>query len=288
MGNAYFTDSKRKYDRPLQGPLEKEIWLSESGDKKMFMSISQEAFGSDNALSTSLFDEKDQKLLMYITRNAADSAASSKIALSASSLTKAMLGKHTNHNLSSKNYADMERHLYKIAGTTFTKFEDGKQVAAINFLGSVTKMNRNGQIQYDITLGPIISDAIIGNQIRRLPSSTFESIQSATGRILLLSLQKERIKAFGRYKDRIIRECVTQFSYSNFLAMINFSTNNKSKNWKLIKETLLEFKQKRIFIDRVFYDNVSYIAVVYWIPLSNDELHDLSFFGYLPIIEHEE
>ena len=230
----------------------------------------------------SLLDQKDQELLMMIIRSAVDAGATNVLAVPLSDLAYCLAGKSKRSNISNKYYNDAEKRIYNIANATYNIYNEKtkKQTGAINFLGSALKEYRDGRPYMMVTLGPVISDAIINNQIRRIPSEDYERIPSKIGKLIILPLQRERVKAY--YRSVSTGEpMVTTFNYSNFLAMVNFGSRSKHTNWKLIKEILEnDFKEQGIFVENLMFDNERNTVVVYWIPLTETEIHDLRAFGF--------
>lgn len=285
---AYFSGTRRTYEIPENGgPITDEIPMSEDGSKKLMVTISEEAFGDKNAMT--MFDVKDLSLLMYITRRAANTMESTSVSIPLSELARVISNSGKATNPSQRYYTEAEQRLFRVTETTFKKIDDktGRQTAAINFLGSAIRKEHGGVAYMDITLGPVISDAILNDKIRRTPAIDYERVTSRTGKIMLMALQRERIKAFGRYL-RGAGQCVTIFTYSDFLSMVNFGTKVKHRNWKLIKETLInDFKENNLYIEDVVFDNVMTTATVYWLLLSEHEQQDLAYYGYGEVIDEQ-
>ena len=285
---AYFSGTRRTYEIPENGgPITDEIPMSEDGSKKLMVTISEEAFGDKNAMT--MFDVKDLSLLMYITRRAAKTMESTSVSIPLSELARVISNSGKATNPSQRYYTEAEQRLFRVTETTFKKIDDktGRQTAAINFLGSAIRKEHGGVAYMDITLGPVISDAILNDKIRRTPAIDYERVTSRTGKIMLMALQRERIKAFGRYL-RGAGQCVTIFTYSDFLSMVNFGTKVKHRNWKLIKETLInDFKENNLYIEDVVFDNVMTTATVYWLLLSEHEQQDLAYYGYGEVIDEQ-
>ena len=259
---AYFSGTRRTYEIPENGgPFTEEIPMSEDGSKKLMVTISEEAFGDKNAMT--MFDVKDLSLLMYITRRAANTMESTSVSIPLSELARVISNSGKVTNPSQKYYTEAEQRLFRVTETTFKKIDEktGRQTAAINFLGSAIRKEHGGVAYMDITLGP---------------------------KIMLMALQRERIKAFGRYL-RGAGQCVTIFTYSDFLSMVNFGTKVKHRNWKLIKETLInDFKENDLYIEDVVFDNVMTTATVYWLLLSEHEQQDLAYYGYGEVIDEQK
>ena len=278
MGEAYFTDNGKKYPHRDSGnDYVGEIPINEEGTSKLLVTVSKEAFG-DNAMITML-DDKDQRILFDIIKRATlDMSSGDKpILIELGELAKVV---SKNQKPTKRAYEEAERRCYKIANFTYNRFENGVQTGAVNFLSAAFLDERDGKKYMRISLGRTVSDAIVQNKVRRLPSASYEVLTNKTAKILVLSLQRERIRASIRERSKDIADCSTTFKYNDFLLMVNFGGNNKRKNMQTVKEALSELKEKGVLIDNYTIDVISNVAKVWWIPLTDDEWKDLSWFGY--------
>ena len=120
----------------------------------------------------------------------------------------------------------------------------------------------------------------MNNKVRRIATEEYNKLQLKTSKVIVLAMQRERIRAFYRMKQDPTQECATTFNYNNFLAMVNFKTANKKKNMAAIKEAMQEFKELNLMIEAFSVDNVSNTIRVWFYPLTETEQHDLVWTGY--------
>lgn len=278
MGGAYFTDNgKRYHSNSKEEDYVGEIPITEDGSEKLLVTVSKEAFG-DNAVITML-DDKDQRILFDIIKRAsADVSSGDKpILIELGELAKVI----SRNSKPAKHYYDeAEKRCYKIANFTYNKYVEGVQVGAVNFLSAAFLDERDGKKYMQISLGSTVSDAIVQNKVRRLPSASYDALTNKTARILVLSMQRERIKASVKNREGIIPDCSTSFRYNDFLLMVNFGSANKRKNMQTIKEALAELRDRKVVIENFSLDSITNTVKVWWIPLTDDEWRDLSWFGY--------
>ncbi len=278
MGGAYFTNTGKRYNNDsTEEDYIGEIPMSEDGSSKLLVTVSREAFGDNTAIT--MLDNKDQMILFDIIKraNSEMSTADKPILIEVGELAKII---SKSKKPSKKYYEEAEKRCFKIANFTYNQYENNVQVGAVNFLSEARVKENDGKRYMSIHLGSTVSDAIVNNKIRRLPTQEYDRIESKTGRIMVLTMQRERIKAFERFMEGSAQDCSTTFRYNDFLMMVNFGGNNKRKNMQTIKETLGELKDKRITIESFAVDNISNTVKVWFIPLSEDEQKDLSWYGY--------
>lgn len=279
MSDSIFTDSRKKYEIPGgDKDFVKEIPMSEEDNSKMVLTVSREAFGED---AITLLDAKDQAILLYVIRKASTALdVSDSLTIPVREIASCMQGK--NHSKpSARAYEDAERRCYKIANSTYNKFDaDGRQVAAINFLSSAILKNirddSGRQVPYmDITLGSTLVNAISMNKIRYFYTNEYEMLENKLSRILYTTLQRERIRAYKRYKLNPAGGCSKTFTYSNWLSAVNFGSSNRRRNLRNVMESLEEFRDRKVMIDSYKSDGSTGNITVEFKPLTPDEENDL-------------
>lgn len=278
MGGAYFSDTRKRYKTKNPGEdYVGEIPITEDGSSKLLVTVSKEAFG-DNAVITML-DDRDQRILFEIIKRATMdiTGADKPILIELGQLAKII---SRSQKPTTRFYDEAEKRCYKIANFTYNKFQNGQQVGAVNFLSSAFLDERDGKRYMRISLGRTVSDAIVQNKVRRLPSSTYDKLENKTAKILVLSMQKERIRACAKAKDEDLECAITLFRYNDFLMMVNFGTGNKKKNMQTIKEALYEMKEKEVAIENFSVDITTNTVKVWWLPFSPDEWKDISWYGF--------
>jgi hypothetical protein len=68
---------------------------------------------------------------------------------------------------------------------------------------------------------------------------------------------------------------INEYSYTYFQKIVRFKLKNKKKNMQLIQESLQEFVDNKIAIERFELHNGMF--VVHFLPLSDAEIEDLNF-----------
>lgn len=279
MGGAYFADNGKWYrandkNKGYVG----EIPISEDGSSKLEVIVSKEAFG-DNAV-TSMLDDKDQRILFDIIKRASVDIASGDrpLLIELGELAKVL---SKNGRPTKYHYQEAQDRCFKITNFSYNEFVDGKQVGAVNFLSAAHLDAIDGKKYMRISLGSTVSDAIINNKVRRIPSASYDSLTNKTARILVLSFQRERIKACVRAREQDPESpAITSFRYNDFLFMVNFGGNNKRKNIRTIKDALSDFKEHEVLVEDFDYNTSSAVFTIRWSPLSKAEWEDLSWYGY--------
>ncbi|MDO4619490.1 MAG: hypothetical protein Q4B09_02610 [Lachnospiraceae bacterium] len=273
---SFFTDSRRKYELPADGrDLTGSIAMSEDGTYRLMVTVSREAFGRETAIT--MPDAKDQELLFYIISRAANSSADgSSVMIPVGDLARRL---SPTGKAASKHYDEAIARVRKIANFTYNIQEGTKWHGAINYISAAILRENEGKSYLDITLGQTISDALLNNKIKRFSSYEYGKLELNISKIIYIHLQRERIRAFMKMQNGY-PECSGTYGYDNFLKWVNFSTNNKRKNMHSIKEALAEFESRHIMIERMESDNISGIVKIFFIPLSEDEVSDLSLMGF--------
>ena len=129
-----------------------------------------------------------------------------------------------------------------------------------------------------VKVGHVIAEAILNNKLKQLPIANYSELSNVDAKLLYFPLQKERIKVYERINrgEAVENHCLLK--YVDFLQFINFGGNNKIKNNKKIKDALDEYVKKRIFIEKIEYDRISYTYDIHFIPLSEEEKADLKYY----------
>lgn len=273
---AYFSDNRKKYVLQNESKeLVEEVLMSEDGSSKLIITVSKEAFGDSNIIT--FLDVKDQEILSYVIRKAArEGLVNDKpILIEKSALARVM---SSGQKPSARNYEDGEKRLYKMVNFTYNRFENGKQVGAVNFLESAEEVELEGKEYMSVKVGYVISEAILNNRIKQLPMAGYNRLNGVDAKLLYFPLQKERIRIYERINRGEDIENGVLLRYTDFLQFINFGGNNKAKNNQLIKKALEEYKEKGIFIEDVEYDRISYTYHIKFIPLSEEEKSDLKYY----------
>ena len=279
MGGAYFSDNRKQIKRENDAEeVVTEIPLSEDPPEKLSLTISKEAFGDKNAIT--MLDDKDQRILFEIIRLALADVASGvrPITIEIGDLAKII---SNNPKPNQYYYDEAEQRCYKIVNFSYNKFnEKGERIGAVNFLSAALRGEKDGKACLNITLGATVSDAIINNKVRHLPSASYDVLTNKTARIMILTLQKERILAGVRFRDGIIDECATRFGYSDFLSMVNFGDRNRNKNMRTVKEALTDLRDHHVIVKDFEVSISARIAKIWWEPLTEEEYKNLSWYGY--------
>lgn len=271
-----FAPGRRMYHEPEgDDNIIKIIPTSEDGREGLLVSIKDKHL----VQSFSALDEKDRNILSYITQEALkDPLNTGNVTLDIGSLARVI----TNRNsISSKSYDEAEARCYKIVNHTYNYFDEGgKQRAAINLLSGAVQKEIDGKRYMDISLGETLTDAVLNHKLRRIPSRYVDSIDSKLGRIIIFGLQKERVKAYNRYKSGVIAECFSILHYTDFMRFVQLTGRSKGENMRQIKGALTEYIEKGIFIRRMEVNNLNFSAKIWWIPLSDEEYEDMNYFGF--------
>lgn len=278
VDGGYFSNESKKYPVPKsETDVVDLIPLASDGTRKMALTIGQKAFGDKNFCLA--LDMKDRNILFYIIRSAVSgSFDNSVISIELGELAQHMMD---GTRPGKRQYDDAENRCYKLTEFTYRRIdESGKQTKAINYLGSAVRREASGKVYMDVTLGPLLAQEVMNNKVRRIATEEYNKLQLKTSKVIVLAMQRERIRAFYRMKQDPTQECATTFNYNNFLAMVNFKTANKKKNMAAIKEAMQEFKELNLMIEAFSVDNVSNTIRVWFYPLTETEQHDLVWTGY--------
>lgn len=274
----FFSESARWLPSSADGnDIVYNIPMSEDGAKTLQLTVNA-AFGAQTKALTML-DEKDLRVLSILINRAERSIdPTATFSIPVADLAKSL--SPSNDKLSQQYYEQAKKRVYQLVNSTFNILDDrGRQVAAINFLDHAVLVKDGSRLIMDVKLGSKLAQAVMDRNIRRVQTDTIARISSSTGQILIMALQRERIKAYSRAGEG--QSLHTRLGYSDFLTMIHFGSSAKRRNWRIIKETLVhDFVEKEIFIRSVSFDDSRHIADIEWVPFTQEEIKNLSWTGY--------
>ncbi len=281
MAGSYFADNGKKYHKNEDGEeTTVNVIPAEAGGSELLITVSQDAFGSNEVIT--LLDDKDQRILFDIIKRATENVTDGPILVEVGELARIIAG---NNHPSKYYYEEAEKRVFRIANFTYNSYKDGVQVGAVNFLSAAFVLENDGKRFLSISTGSTVNEAIVNNKIRRLPSDQYDNLRSKTGRIMILTLQRERLKAWNRFKSGESQDCSATFHYNQLLMMVNFGGNNKKRNLQTVREALAEMKEKHIVVEDYVIDSITNTLRLYFLPLSRDEQKDMEIYNYGDVLE---
>ena len=276
MGSAIFAAKNKKLDIAKYDSLsEKEIMINKNGSKELYIVISQDAMKNRKIQSLSA---KDQLLLFEIIKASLQILGKgTEVLIELGRFTKAL---SESRKPGKNDYDDAERRLFHLAEVSYRIMEGDKTKGIIKFLSHVIMEEKDDKKYARISLGSTILEALENNMIRKLPSFSYYSLKNKTARILLLSLQKYRIKAFVKTEHIGQKRLYTDFAYIDLLSMVNFFSQDKEYILESVREAFEEMIAAGVCIKRFSIDRFTDTIRIYWIPFTDAERADISWFGY--------
>lgn len=115
------------------------------------------------------------------------------------------------------------------------------------------------------TFGEVLFNAIVQRKIISVTSADYVQLNNNLSKIICYALKQEQII----HQDQMCDD----YGYSYFQRIVRFKLKNKTKNIKLIKESLDEFVANKIVIDS--YELKKDIFTIKFMPLSQAEKDDI-------------
>lgn len=120
------------------------------------------------------------------------------------------------------------------------------------------------------TFGEVLANAIIQKQLVQITEKNYEALQNPMSKIIYYALEKERVSLHGSGRDACI------YSYTYFQKIVRFKVKTRSKNLKLIEESLQDFVDNGICLKS--FERLSDGSFqITFLPLSEEELADINF-----------
>lgn len=114
--------------------------------------------------------------------------------------------------------------------------------------------------------GEILSNAIIQKKLITITSASYDVLENNLSKIICYAIKREQI---ANQETR-----VGEYSYTYFQKIVRFKLKNKKKNLQLIQESLQEFVDNRLAIEKFELKNG--VFIITFLPLSSAELEDLN------------
>lgn len=165
------------------------------------------------------------------------------------------------------------------------KGEIGGDIVIFNLFDSiriVSNVNEeNGEKPYvEAMFGSVLYDSIVKNKLISITKENYDMLDNAICKIMIYALQQDRIISWQE------NSLTSTLDYSFFSQNVMFRQRNRKKNMTLIIEALDEFVEKKIIIDRYTFDGSHFYIT--FIPLSEEEIADITFKNNLPTIDTVE
>ena len=114
--------------------------------------------------------------------------------------------------------------------------------------------------------GEILSNAIIQKKLISITSASYDVLDNNLSKIICYAIKREQI---ANQETR-----VNEYSYTYFQKIVRFKLKNKKKNLQLIQESLQEFVDNHIAIEKFELKNG--VFIITFLPLSDAEIEDLN------------
>lgn len=255
------------YIIPLFASLPSDLVLSVNIDKPSTLTANKKF---------KVFDVRDNQILSYLFDIIQpDFYESHQVIVDLGELAKAVYKRPSKFL-----YDDINKRLHNMQGVNFRYYKKDNldvPVLSFNLFDSVATLQTEKKQMIVISFGRMLYEAVTKWNMISVTSSSYNSLCLDLSKLLYHNLQKERIVLNNSTSVTPEGYLYKKYDYSFFLRIVLFKKPKKAENITLIKDALEEFVNKKIAIAKYIYDLNSGCFQIYYFPLNNDELADLSF-----------
>ena len=269
--NSIYNSLKNLVDKPLFSPssftlmmetasnnLLKEIITDDEGDELLEVTV-------DNGKLTppKSMDTDDLKLVnAFISNiNMQEFSKEKSVIVDLNTLGKEVVDYHVGKNVLNK----ISNSCRKLVEYNFSYEAEGSKIYFNLFDNIVIK--EDAERPYAIAqFGEILSNAIIQKKLISITSASYDVLDNNLSKIICYAIKREQI---ANQETR-----VNEYSYTYFQKIVRFKLKNKKKNLQLIQESLQEFVDNHIAIEKFELKNG--VFIITFLPLSDAEIEDLN------------
>ena len=236
----------------------KEIITDDDGDELLEVTV-------DNGKLTppKSMDTDDLKLVnAFISNiNMQEFSKEKSVIVDLNTLGKEVVDYHVGKNVLNK----ISNSCRKLVEYNFSYEAEGSKIYFNLFDNIVIK--EDAERPYAIAqFGEILSNAIIQKKLISITSASYDVLDNNLSKIICYAIKREQI---ANQETR-----VNEYSYTYFQKIVRFKLKNKKKNLQLIQESLQEFVDNHIAIEKFELKNG--VFIITFLPLSDAEIEDLN------------
>ena len=209
-------------------------------------------------------DTNDLKLVnAFISNiNMQEFSREKSVVVDLNTLGKEVVDYHVGKNVIAK----ISNSCRKLVEYNFSYEEEGSKMY-FNLFDNIA-IKEDAERPYAIAqFGEILSNAIIKKKLISITSASYDVLQNNLSRIICYAMKREQIANQETLSN--------EYSYTYFQKIVRFKLKNKKKNLQLIQESLQEFVDNGIAIEKFELKNGMFI--IHFLPLSDAEIEDLNF-----------
>lgn len=236
----------------------KEIITDDEGQELLEVTVN-----SGKLTPPKSMDSSDLKLVnAFISNiNMQEFSKEKSVIVDLNTLGKEVVDYHVGKNVINK----ISNSCRKLVEYNFSYEEEGSKIYFNLFDNIVIK--EDAERPYAIAqFGEILSNAIIKKKLISITSASYDVLQNNLSRIICYAMKREQIAN----QETLVNE----YSYTYFQKIVRFKLKNKKKNLELIKDSLQEFVDNRIAIEKFELKNG--VFIITFLPLSVAEIQDLN------------
>ncbi len=231
--------------------------------------------GEEPRNSLDLFDERDHQILLYTMNDISLSFYQNREFVVDPGAVAKSINPHPNAAL----YEDIVARFHRMQGVGFRLFKKTdmtKPILSFSFFDTVMNDESSGKLYLRVIAGNAVYDAITKQQVIRVKSADYNSLEQKMSRLLFHHLQKERINLSNTNlpdEDGLLHKI---YDYSFFQRAMILKKGTKKAYIKLISESLQEFIDKKIVLAKFDCEQSTGTFTLYYYPLSEDEKADFT------------
>lgn len=237
----------------------KEIITDDEGEELLEVTVNSGKLTPPKAM-----DANDLKLInAFISNiNMQEFPREKSVIVDLNTLGKEVVDYHVGKNVLNK----ISNSCRKLVEYNFS-FEEGGSKMYFNLFDNIA-IKEDAERPYAIAqFGEILSNAIIQKKLISITSASYDVLQNNLSKIICYAMKREQI---ANQETRS-----GEYSYTYFQKIVRFKLKNKKKNLQLIQESLQEFVDNKIAIEKFELKNG--VFIIHFLPLSYAEIEDLNF-----------
>lgn len=231
--------------------------------------------GEEPRNSLDIFDERDHQILLYTMNDISLSFYQNREFVVDPGAVAKSINPHPNAAL----YEDIIARYHRMQGVGFKLFKKSdmtKPILSFSFFDTVMNDESSGKLYLRVIAGNAVYDAITKQQVIRVKSADYNSLEQKMSRLLFHHLQKERINLSNTNNPDANGLLHKIYDYSFFQRAMVLKKGTKKAYIKLISESLQEFIDKKIVLAKFDCDPATGSFTLYYFPLSEDEKADFT------------
>jgi hypothetical protein len=237
----------------------KEIITDDEGQELLEVTVNNGKLTPPKSMDTN-----DLKLVnAFISNiNMQEFSREKSVVVDLNTLGKEVVDYHVGKNVINK----ISNSCRKLVEYNFSYEEEGSKMY-FNLFDNIA-IKEDAERPYAIAqFGEILSNAIIKKKLISISSASYDILQNNLSKIICYAMKREQI---ANQQTRS-----NEYSYTYFQKIVRFKLKNKKKNLQLIQESLQEFVDNKIAIEKFELKNG--VFIIQFLPLSDAEIEDLNF-----------